>query len=585
MRTRTKTFLIAVSIVIGTALGVHLVYALFTYCAKERAYKIGEEYTHELRPERGHMIDIAGNVMAQTDTVYDVHFDPMVWGESHRDTTEWESKLRDLASCLANSLPERDAIDWFKYIEEGHNRGCRYLSIAKSLSKERVDTIKSFPLFNLPQYLGGLIIEPRYVRKYPFGSMARRTVGYMKGDSLKVGLEKSYDQILSGHPGHETIRYGRYEGQDIRKTKEFVPAENGMNIQTSLSMNVTSIADSILRNTIQTHNEVEAGCFVLMNVKTGAIHVMTNLTKTEDGVFELNNYAISRAYEPGSLAQAMAFAALLSDGHLHTLRDTIPTNHGMIPNLNQDAHIVDYEQTHSARSIAIRDGLSISSRYVPAHLAQNFYSQKPQEFIDHLLTYCPEIDFDLYGLSRNHIPTPKSQLWTKSTLSILSYGYGMFISPLSLLAFYSSIANKGRMMKPYLVDKIINDDNHVIATLGPSLIGQVMPEHVADSLSEAFKYVAQEGPGRVGKNCEGLIVGKSGMSPLRISDRNEDGIDAYHDKEGRRKYAATYVGFFPQDAPEYSVICVLFGETTKQNFYAGALPANLVRDFVNQLVK
>ena len=585
MRTQTKTFLVAISIVIGTALGVHLVYAMLTYCAKERAYKIGEEYTHELRPERGRIIDITGKVMAKTDTVYDAHFDPMAWGESHRDTTEWESKIRDLASCLAYSFPERDAIDWFKYIEEGHDRGHRYLSIAKSLSKERVDTVKSFPLFNLPSYRGGLIIEPRYVRKYPFGSMARRTVGYMNGDSLKIGLEKSYDQILSGHPGHETIRYGRYEGEDIQKIKKYLPAENGMNIQTTLSMNVSSIADSILRTTIQTHNDVEAGCFVLMNVKTGAIHVMTNLTKTEDGIFELYNYAIGQTYEPGSLAQAMTYAALLSDGHLRTLNDTIPTNHGMIQNLNQDAHIADYEHIHSTKNIAVRDGFSLSSRYVPAYLVEHFYRQKSEKFIEHLLTFCPEIDFDLYGKKINNIPTPKSQAWTNNTLPILSYGYGMSISPLSILTFYSSIANKGQMMKPYLVEQISKDDGKVIATLGPSILGQVMPEHAADSLSKALEYVTKEGHGKVAKYWNQSIVGKSGISPLPITDVNENGIDVYHDKEGRRKYAATYVGYFPLEDPEYSAICVLFSEKTKQSFYSGSLPAILVRDFVNRLVK
>lgn len=585
MRTQTKTFLVAISIVIGTALGVHLVYAMLTYCAKERAYKIGEEYTHELRPERGRIIDITGKVMAKTDTVYDAHFDPMAWGESHRDTTEWESKIRDLASCLAYSFPERDAIGWFRFIEEGHDLGRRYLSIAKGLSKEQVETIKTFPMFNLPQHRGGLIIEPRFVRNYTSGSLARRTIGYMKGDSLKIGLEKSYDQFLSGHPGHETIRYGRYEGEYIRKVKEFVQAKNGMDIYTTLSKDITSLADSVLRATIRNHDDIEAGCFVLMNVKTGAIHVMTNLTKTEDGIFELYNYAVGRTYEPGSLAQSMTYAAVLSDGYIHTLQDSIPTNHGIIGGFNQDVHILDYEREHSAKRIAIQDGFALSSRYVTAYLVQHFYRQKSEKFIEHLLTYCPEIDFDLYGKKINQIPTPMGQDWTNNTLPILSYGYGMSISPLSILTFYSSIANKGRLMKPYLVEKILKDDGQVIATLGPSIIGQVMPEHVADSLSEALKYVTKEGLGKVVKNWNQSIIGKSGTTQLPIANGNEGGIDIYHDKEGRRKYAATYVGYFPQEAPEYSVICVLYSEKTQNSFYAGYLPANIVRDFVNHLVK
>ena len=585
MRTQNKTLLTAAIIVLGTALGVHLVYELYTYCAKERAYKIGEEHTYQLRPERGRIIDIAGNVVAKTDTVYDVHFDPVAWSESHRDTTIWESEIRDLASCFAGSFLERDANGWVGFIEEGREKGRRYLSVTKGLSKEQVDTIKSFPLFSLPSYRSGLIIEPRYVRIYPYGTLARRTLGYMKGDSLKIGLEKTYDQFLSGHPGHETIRYGRYEGQDIRKVKESILAQNGMDIHSTLSMNATSIADSVLRAAIQNHADIEAGCFVLMDVKTGAIHVMTNLAKTEHGIFELYNYAIGRTYEPGSLAQAMTYAAILSDGHLHSLQDTIPTNHGKIPNLKQDAHIIDYERTNSTNSIAIQDGFALSSRYVPAYLVQRYYCQKPEKFIEHLRTYCPKLNFELDGLGVNNIPTPKSPGWNDMTLPILSYGYNLSVTPLSILSFYNSIANKGSMVQPFLLDRIVRDNGEVVFTNKPIIMGQVMPENVADTLSEALKYATKDGPGRVAKNWDQMIVGKSGISPLPVAEGIEEGIDIYHDKEGRRKYAATFVGYFPHEAPEYSVICVLFSERTKQNFYAGSLPANLVNDFVNQLVK
>ena len=585
MKTQTRTLLTAIFIVIGTALGVHLVYSMLNYFAKEHAYKIGEEHTYTIRPERGRIIDIAGNVMAVTDTVYDAHFDPMAWGNTHRDTTEWASEISRLAPCLANTFPVRDSIGWIDYIEEGHDCGRRYLSIANGLTKEQVETIKSFPLFDLPSYLGGLIIEPRYVREYPFGSLARRTVGYMKGDSLKIGLESKYDLMLAGHPGHKTIRYGRYEGRDIQKEKEFVPAKNGMDIHTTLSMSATSVADSVLRAAIQNNRDIEAGCFVLMDVKTGAIYVMTNLTKTEGGIFELYNYAIGRVFEPGSLAQSMTYVALLSDRYIHALWDTIPTNHGVIRGINQDVRIVDYERMHSTNSIAIQDGFALSSTYVPAYLVQRYYNQKPEKFVEHLRTYCPDMDLKLDGLRENYIPTPKSLEWNNMTLPVLSYGYNMSITPLSILSFYNSIANKGNMVQPYLLKKIVRNNGEVVFTNTPVQISQIMPEHVANVMSDALKYVTKEGPGRVAKHWNQMIVGKSGISLLPITEGVEEGIDVYHDKEGRRKYAATYVGYFPQDAPEYSVICVLFSAKTKQNFYSGTLPANVVRDYVNRLVK
>lgn len=585
MKSKTKTLLIAIGIVAGTVTGVHLIYSLLTYWGKERALNHGEEHSYELRPERGRIIDMANNVLAQTDTVYDVHLDPQVWVNSNRIDDEWESEIRRLVPCLAEMLPVRDSIGWLDYLEEGRKSGRRYISIAEGLTKDQLLAIQSLPVFELPPYRGGRIIEPRFVRDYPFGSLARRTIGYTKGDSLKIGLEKTYDQFLSGHPGYETIRYGRYEGQDIRKVKESILAQNGMDIHSTLSMNATSIADSVLRTAIQNHADIKAGCFVLMNVKTGAIHVMTNLTKTEEGIFELYNYAIGRTYDPGSLAQAMTYAAILSDGHLHTLQETIPTNHGRIPNLNQDAQIVDYERTHSTNSIAIQDGFALSSRYVPAYLVQRYYYQKPEKFIEHLRTYCPEMNFELDGLGVNNIPTPKSPGWNDMTLQNLSYGYNLSLTPLSVLSFYNSIANKGSMVQPFLLDRIVRDNGEVVFSNKPKIMGQVMPENVADTLSEALKYATQDGPGRVANNWNQMIVGKSGISPLPVAEGIEEGIDIYHDKEGRRKYAATFVGYFPQEAPEYGVICVLFSERTKKNFYAGSLPANLVNDFVNQLVK
>lgn len=584
MKSNTKTLLIAVGIVAGTVIGIHLIYSLLTYWGKERALNHGEERTYKLRPERGRIIDAAGNVVAETDTVYDIHLDPQVWMDSCRGVDEWESEIKRLSPYLAEMFPERDSKGWLDYLEEGRESGHRYIPIAKGLSKERMLAVQSLPIFELPPYRGGRIIEPHFVRHYPFGALGNLSVGRMNGDSIRTGLESRYDLILSGHPGHETVRYGRYEGQDIRKVKEYLSAQNGMDIQTTLSMKVTSLADSALRAAIRNNDDIEAGCFVLMGVKTGAIRVMTNLTKTDKGIFELHNYAIGRAFEPGSLAQSMTYAAMLTDGYIQTLSDTIPTNHGVIRGFNQDVNIADYERAHSTDIIAIQDGFALSSRYVPAYLVRRFYYHKPEMFIEHLHTYCPDIDFELDGLMGNHIPMPDCPDWNDMTLPVLSYGYNISLTPLSILSFYNSVANKGKMVRPYLLNKIVRDDGTIPFTNAPVQISQVMPENVAKNITDALMYVTKEGPGKVDKYWNKKIVGKSGISLLPIAEGIEDGIDVYHDKEGRRKYAVTFVGFFPQEAPEYSVICVLFSKKTKQNFYAGSLPADLVKDIVNKLV-
>ena len=155
-------------------------------------------------------------MLAFTDTLYDIHFDCLAYLSHRRDTLSWLSEIDEAAPGLAEILPQRDSAGWFDYINEGRIEGKRYLSIAIGLSEEQVQKIKALPMFNLPTYQGGLIIESRYRRNYPFGSLARRTIGYYKNDTLRYGMERHFDYLLSGRDGGKTVRYGRYEGRDIQ---------------------------------------------------------------------------------------------------------------------------------------------------------------------------------------------------------------------------------------------------------------------------------------------------------------------------------------------------------------------------------
>ena len=447
MKEKTKTMLIVLGIVLGIPVLVLAFYVLITNWDIEREFKDKKPHTYTLRAERGRILDYDGKVLAFTDTLYDIHFDCMAYLSHGRDTSRWLLEIDELAPGLAEMLPQRDSAGWFNYINDGRIEGKRYLSIASGLSEDQVQKIKTLPMFNLPTYQGGGIIEPRYRRNYPFGTLARRTIGYYKNDTLRYGMEGHFDYLLYGRDGSKVVRYGRYEGRDIQKVDRCISPQNGYDLVTTLSMDLSSKADSILRGALLKEKDIESGCLVLMDVKTGAIRAMTNLTKTEDGAFELSNLAIGRVYEPASLSHAMTYAALLSDGYIHSMADSIPTNHGHIPGLfgiSPDYYIIDYERIHSTNSIAIRDGFAQVSRYAAGSLANKYYGEKPQKFLEHLIRYCPELDFDLDGLSHNYFTTPNSPAWDERSLPVLSYGYDFSLTPLSILTFYNSIANKGK---------------------------------------------------------------------------------------------------------------------------------------------
>lgn len=578
MKESHRTALIVSAIVIGIPLLVQVGYTLFTKGAINRELKDKEPHTYKFQAERGRILDCDGKVLAFTDTLYDIHFDCLAYLSHRRDTLSWLSEIDEAAPGLAEILPQRDSAGWFDYINEGRIEGKRYLSIASGLSEEQVQKIKALPMFNLPTYQGGLIIESRYKRNYPFGSLARHTIGYFKNDTLRYGMERHFDYLLSGRDGGKTVRYGRYEGRDIQKVDMYISPQNGYDLITTLSMALSFKADSVLRKALMENDEIESGCIVLMEVKTGAIRAMTNLTKTEDGIFELSNLSIGRIFEPASLQQAMTYAALLTDGHIHSLTDSIPTNHGHIPGIS-GIHSDDYI-IHPDKSIAIRDGFAMASRYVAGSLAVKYYGENPKKFINHLVEYCPDLDFDLDGLRHNYLTTPDSPTWDERSLPVLSYGYESAFTPLSILTFYNSIANKGKMMKPYLLQEAVDSQKGVRKTYGPVILGRVMPEAIADTLSKGLYYVADNTPWLVGYGDNG-VIGKTGTANVTLSSIPDRGYDAYHDADDRRKYASTYVGYFPSEVPKYSVICVVFSKLMKGSFYGVTVPTHTVMDFVN----
>ena len=574
--TKTKTLLVVIGIVLGTTLGTNILYPFITKLEKDRALSIGENETRTVHAKRGKIIDRDGVVIAYEDsTSYSIKLDCTAFLSATQDTSAWRFYAGELAESLAGMFPQRDTIEWYQYLLEGNMREEKYLPIADGLSKEDADRVREFPLFCYRPNYGGGRIEIKYHRNHPFDQLALSTIGTIYADTIMTGLERSFDSILDGEDGTEVIRTGNYYGQLISQVDCIEKVRHGMDIHTTLSVKLQSTADSLLRIAIDDNEDIDSGCFLLMDTKTGALRAMVNLSKTDDqGGAEVRNEAIGRSFQPGSLAQAMTYAALMTDGKILSLNDKIPTNHGMINNLIRDAHIVDYERRANSDSLTVRDGFAISSNYVPAFLIQKYYNKSPELFIEHLQTYCPGLDFDLNGLASNQIITPDSIAWTNKSLSCLSYGYGMQLTPISLLTFYNSLANKGQMMKPYLVEKATDDQGSCI-NYGPVVLGQVMTKDVAFELLRGLKYATETGLASRIKDWTPDIIGKTGTARINLGKMDEN------------QYVSTFVGFIPANGlaePEYSVMCVLFTKSINKPFYGNTVPACVVRDFVNKIM-
>lgn len=552
-----------------------------------------------VEPVRGNIIDCNGRLLAMSYPIYDIHMDCTVMKAEYgkmknrekgqMKEQEWMEKARLLSQGLAELVPGTNAEKMFSQIKEGRARGRKYLPVAKGVDRSTMLKIKDLPLYKEGANKGGMIVETRNVRKYPYGRLARRTIGFVRDnkglpeEEIKgnPGLEGRYDAILHGKDGREYLKQtdrGRVRNYD----SSYVRAVDGKDLRTTLNIDYQDIADRALRERIDSLEDLNGACLVLMEVKTGAIRAMVNLSRDPNrgnSFEEITNFAIGRRCEPGSVFKTVTLLSVMSDGIYKSLDETIPTNHGIVKNtkMKQDVHILDWEREHKTKEISILDGFKISSNYVFGTLAVQNYAANPRQYVEKIYSYGlgDSFDFDLEGLLTPLIPDPKSKMWSNTTLGTMGFGYATEETPLHILTFYNAIANKGRMVKPYLVEDI-EKAGTVTDRRGPSVLNaSICSRAIADTMTRALLSVTEEGTARRLKNAKCKVAGKTGTSFATFENGQ------YSDAAGRRQYQGTFVGYFPAEDPQYSVICAVYSKPTRTSYQGGGIPASVIKTLVD----
>lgn len=550
-----------------------------------------------IEPTRGAILSDDGRLLAMSLPIYDIHMDCSVMKAANAQSPDcdsleniWLGKARALAAGLSSILGDKSADEYYSIIKNGRDGGKQFVSICNGVERKEFNKIVELPLFNEGKFAGGIIVDKRTIRKYPYGKLARRTIGFVRSnntsDNTHVGIEGKFDYALHGKDGVEYLRQidNKLRVQD--SDSSYVKAEDGQDIRTTINIDLQDIADRALREQLEGQAEIEGGCLVLMEVATGAVKAMVNLTRDSvtTRLEELQNFALGRRCEPGSVFKTVTLVSALEDKIIKSLDETIPTNHGNVKNtkMKQDVHILDWEREHKTKEISIIDGFKISSNYVFGTLAVEGYARKPKQFIDNIYMYKlgEAFDFDIDGLRTPVIPSYKDEGWSTTTLGTMGFGYATEETPLHILTFYNALANKGKMMKPYIVESI-EKHGAVIEKRGPSVLNaSICSKAVADTVARALAAVTEEGTAKRLKGAKCTVGGKTGTSFAVLSSGS---ATPYVDKYGRHKYQGTFVGFFPIDDPRYSIICVVYSHPTHNSFQGGGLPAMAVRTVVDEM--
>ena len=521
--------------------------------------------------QRGNILADDGSLLATSLPFFDIHFDAKAEGLT--DDIFNAQSVDSLAWLLSTYVDQQYTPgayrDWLVQLRAAppETRGIRYVPIAKDLPYNKALMVKSFPIFREGRFKGGFIMEQKNRRERPFKILAQRTIGYTRDGALPVGLEGSFNNILEGKEGKQLmIRVPGDVYIPVNDLAEIEP-EAGDDVITTLDINIQDVAETALLNACKTHN-ADHGCAIVMEVKTGKIRAIANIGRTPEGWWETYNYAVGERVEPGSMFKLASFMAMMEAGKLNDLDEKIPVYGGKVK--IYDEELQDAEP-HGLDSMTIREVFARSSNVGTATLAQQFFKTNPSAFVQHIRDFGLDLPtgIEVGGEEAPIVKNPKDPKseWSGTSLPWMSIGYELLMTPLQLLTFYNAVANDGRMMKPYIVQRT-ERYGEIVKEFRPTVVQRsIASKSNLTRAKDLLQTVVTKGTARNIESANYTIAGKTGTAQLNYHKfRASKGI----------RHQAGFCGFFPAENPVYSCIVVI-SEPERGGYHGAEVAAPVFR--------
>jgi len=515
--------------------------------------------TATLKAARGNLYASDGSILATTVMRYDVFLD----FKTMKDTV-YTNNIGALTDSLSKMFNKPRA-EFRKKFDEQRRKKNQYYTLVRGLDFDQYDRIRKFPIFRKGKNKGGFIIDRNYKRELATSEIGAGTIGIDNG-VVKAGLEGAFSKYLTGANGErleQRVNSSQWKPIDFWKVKEPV---DGQDVYTTLDLRIQDIAHSALEKQL-INFEAKHGTVIVMEVATGKVRAMVNLRQIEPGVYEdAYNYALKDNIEPGSTFKTISLLAAMDDGFIDE-NTTVNVGNGVWTYAKQ--RISD---GHGGGTYEISDVLAKSSNVGTAKLITKFYADKPQIFLDHLKRWklFDKMDIELPGITKPKIVTPDNKRWNAATLASISYGYSSNINLLQLTTFYNGIANKGKMLKPLFIDKIMKDGKTIFAAKEEVIVNKMASEKAIQMMTSALTKAVEKG------------TGKSIFTPnLRMAGKTGTARFEYW-LPGPMKYRASFAGFYPADNPKYTCYVMISEPNTAKGFYGGTVSAPVFKEIAGK---
>ncbi|TDE12529.1 penicillin-binding protein [Dyadobacter psychrotolerans] len=522
---------------------------------------------------RGNIYSSDNSLLATSLPYYYVGLDTKV-----ADSTYFRENLDQLARLLSKNFGELSASEYkSKILRYRVSKSKRYLRLkSKEISHLDREKIKEWPFFAKERKGGGGKFETIYKRYKPFSPMADRTIGGTDPKSGRgyIGIEASFDKKLEGKAGIGWVEMVE-GGMKIPVGDALnVQPETGRDIYTTLDMNYQDMAEIALRRKL-TEMQADFGSVVIMEVATGEIRAMANLTKrSNDKYEEVFNYALAGSNDPGSTFKLATMMALLEETNMDPDKITVNTGTGALRFRN---HTIKDAHRGGFGVITASQVLEKSSNIGIVLLMQRYFANKPDKYLEYLKQFhlTSPTGIHMKGEKPPLIRDRSSKFWSNYSLYFMAHGYEMQMTPLQTLAFYNAVANDGYWVRPMVVREIRSAEK-----VEDKMVPYVEEKPIASpetirKLKKMLEGVVNNGLAKNIKSDLYKIAGKTGTARKLINGIYTEG----------RNYTS-FAGYFPADKPKYSCIVIIDNPRSSgadYTRYAGSVAAPVFKEVADRI--
>lgn len=408
----------------------------------------------------------------------------------------------------------------------------------------------------------GLYHEPK--RYYPQGHLAGQALGLVGRDAQGLeGVERSYDRHIRGKTRSSWVERDALGRRVLVTGLDDLKIRPGADVRLTLDTTLQHLAEKHLEATVKRYR-AKGGTVVMADPFTGAILALASYPFFNPNRFRTQERerwrirAITDVYEPGSVFKAV-FAAAAFEERVVGREDLIFCEFGRYRYGGRTIH--DFKEYGW---LSFAKVLHHSSNIGVVKVAHKLGKERYHRYIRRF-GFGDKTGVDLPGEVPGKVRPHHA--WYDIDLAAASFGQSVAVTPLQMVMAFSAIANGGLLMKPFIVDRVVDEDGRVLLQNRPEMVRRVVSRTTARTVADILKGVVAEGGTGTRAALAGFeTAGKTGTS--QKADRVKGGYS-------KTKRIASFVGFVPASEPRF-VLLTLVDEPTV-NVYGGVVAAPLFR--------